>query len=339
MYDLNINDPYGDYIRHQKARQAEAQQKMQQNNQLAQLGGELGGLYLAKKATGGGLLSALFGSGEAATPLAFNSGVSSGIIGVPGIETVVPSISGAAPTTAAATPFMGIGALPVAGIAAATALGGKSLYDLIRGKKDNSLAGKAGRVTLGIATGGLSEVARHFLGDQDKWKTESRRLGKLKDKGINIPQSLIDSMPKKGRSTEELINPNFASDFIGFSPAKDWINNKFATSRNEADLRPEDVVNYAAFSEKFGNDFANADLSKRLEVAKMALDAKALNEHHSTIDFNDALNATLTDKIKNYLGASLPQTEQAKSPAGLGLAALVANQGLKKPDDVKIVIK
>lgn len=57
----------------------------------------------------------------------------------------------------------GLGVLPLAGIAAGTYLGGKSALNLLQGKSDNSLQGKLGRATLGIATGGISEIARPFL--------------------------------------------------------------------------------------------------------------------------------------------------------------------------------
>ena len=56
---------------------------------------------------------------------------------------------------------LGVG--PLAAIAGATYLGGKSAYDMLKGKNDKSTLGMVGRGTLGIATGGLSEIARPFF--------------------------------------------------------------------------------------------------------------------------------------------------------------------------------
>jgi len=71
---------------------------------------------------------------------------------------------GAAPALASTGVLgTGLGILPLAAIAAGTYLGGKSAYNLLRGKNDKSIPGLIGRGTLGIATGGLSEIARPFL--------------------------------------------------------------------------------------------------------------------------------------------------------------------------------
>jgi hypothetical protein len=66
----------------------------------------------------------------------------------------------AAPGTSIGANAAAMGVLPLAGIAAGTYLGGKSAYNLYKGKEDNSIPGMIGRGSLGIATGGLSELAR-----------------------------------------------------------------------------------------------------------------------------------------------------------------------------------
>jgi len=62
--------------------------------------------------------------------------------------------------TETATPFMGVGALPALGIAAGVGLGAKGAYDMFKGKPTKGIGDWAARGTLGVATGGLSEVAR-----------------------------------------------------------------------------------------------------------------------------------------------------------------------------------
>jgi len=274
MGSMDIAIAYNQRVREmlaQREAEAAAVQAQAQGSQIPSAAGQIGGTYLGTKIpTWLG-----FGADKAAAA-----------------ETVTP-------VAEATTPFMGVGALPAAAIAATTYLGGKSILDALKGEKDNSLAGKYGRLSAGIATGGLSELARHFLGDQDKWKTEGNRLKELASSGYSIPQSLIDSMPTSGR--KNLLNTSVANDFVGFTPTKDWVNNKFATSRSEGDLRPEDVVNYGAFAEKFGKNYFDIPLAQRLEASKLALDAGALDEHHGTIDFNDKLNAELQNKISSIL--------------------------------------
>ena len=340
MYSLDPVESYNQRVRQILAQREQASAQAEASkNQIAGGLGQIGGVYLGKKG-GAAILSALSG-GSGAAPVV---GIPSGITGLTALDTTVPAIgplasplATAAPATstaAASAPFLGIGVAPAAAIAGATYLGGKSLLDLIQGNEDNSLSGKAGRATLGIATGGLSEIARHFLGDQDKWKTEARRLKELQSQGVSVPQSLIDSMPTSGRSDSELMNNNYAADFIGRGKLKEWINNKFAASRNESDLKPEDVVNYGAFAEKFGKNYFDVPLATRLQAAQITLDAGAVNEHHGTVDFNDQMNAALQSKIGSILNPSASSTNSAPVNAGLGLAGL-----LNKSNDVKINFK
>ena len=119
--------------------------------------------------------------------------------------------------------------------------------------------------------------------DKDEWKTESKRLNKLKKNGTFVPEALLASMPTAGRSKSELLNRAYAADFIGRGSGNEWVNNKFSQSRNESDLRPEDIVGYSTFAEK-DKDWFNKPLDVRLAEAKKALDAGAVREHKGTID-------------------------------------------------------
>jgi hypothetical protein len=90
-------------------------------------------------------------------------------------------------------------------------------------------------------------------------------------------------MPTKGRKLEDLIRKDVPADFIGRDPAGNWVNNKFAKSRNVADLRGEDIVNYSAFAEHDPQWFSKP-LEERLKLANERLAAGAVKEHHGTID-------------------------------------------------------
>lgn len=90
--------------------------------------------------------------------------------------------------TAAVDPALAGGATPLyvpAAVALQTYLSGKSALNMIKGKTDNSISGIIGRVGLGIATGGLSEVANKFFGGHETTKqTEAKRWGELADDGV-----------------------------------------------------------------------------------------------------------------------------------------------------------
>lgn len=132
--------------------------------------------------------------------------------------------------------------------------------------------------------------------DKDQWKTESKRLNKLKKSGTFVPENLLASMPQAGRSKGDLLNKAYAADFIGRGTSGDWVNNKFSQSRNEADLRPEDIVGYAAFAEK-DKDWFNKPLADRLKVADDALKAGAVREQKGTVkvDWNKVAGALAGD--------------------------------------------
>lgn len=134
----------------------------------------------------------------------------------------------------------------------------------------------------------LDPVLKIVMGlfDTDRWKTEGNRLRDLLEKGIQIPEALQGALQlTRGRSKEELLDPSVALDFQGYKADGTWVNNKFAMSRNESDLRAEDIWGYAAFFEKFGNDWLgkfNAD--QRREIAELALKLGCVREHHGTMD-------------------------------------------------------
>lgn len=124
------------------------------------------------------------------------------------------------------------------------------------------------------------------LFDTDKWKTEGKRMKALVDQGVEIPEALRGSMElTRGRSKEELIDHSVPRDFVGFKPDGMWVNNKFADSRDEKDLHPQDIWGYSCFFEKFGNDWlGKLSVEQRCDIAQKALDLGCVREHIGTID-------------------------------------------------------
>ncbi len=155
------------------------------------------------------------------------------------------------------------------------------------------------------------------IGDKDMYKTEGKRIGELLKRGIDIPESLQGPRwLKPGRSKKQLLNPYLPKDFIGKDPQYGWTNNKFAESRNVADLRPEDIWGYSAFFDRYGNDWLKKfSEQQRRDIAQSALNRGAVKEHHGTIDID--WTPELQDDTTKVLGSSykIPTlTPQANQP-------------------------
>lgn len=133
---------------------------------------------------------------------------------------------------------------------------------------------------IGAGIGGLIGLGGSLM-NQHKTEVEQKRLKKLADSGI----STFDSgQPKHYVSRGQSIRPDLASDFVGNDSSGTFVNNKFSNSRNESDLTGKDIMGYAAFSEKFGNDWKNFSEPQREAVANAALAKGLVREHHGTID-------------------------------------------------------
>lgn len=128
----------------------------------------------------------------AATPAAIAAAAPSAVAGAApaiagGASAAIPGaaaapIAGEAATAApAAASIGGLGVLPAAGVGVAALLAGKAGYDMLKGKEDNSIPGYIGRGTLGIATGGLSEVAKYtgLIGHKSTRERQSDVTNKL----------------------------------------------------------------------------------------------------------------------------------------------------------------
>ena len=124
------------------------------------------------------------------------------------------------------------------------------------------------------------------LFDTDKWQTEGNRIRDLVESGVNVPVEMQGRMHQtRGLKKEELFDYSVPMDFRGFKEDGTWVNNVFTESRNESDLRPQDIMGYAAFFEKFGNDWMGTfSPSQREAIAAKALELGAVREHHGTID-------------------------------------------------------
>jgi hypothetical protein len=122
-----------------------------------------------------------------------------------------------------------------------------------------------------------------LLRRQPQTQVEEKRWNKLRDAGFEIPAWVKDGVDIKDPHAG--YNDKLAADHIGMTD-QGWNNNKFAQSRNEADLRPEDLLGYASPVETFGTSWTKADEGTRKSILQQALDAGAVDEHHGTVDIN-----------------------------------------------------
>lgn len=142
-----------------------------------------------------------------------------------------------------------------------------------------------------------------MFGNKDRYLTEDIRLRKLQKQGYDIPESALTKL-EHGRSMEELVKLEQNKQAQG-----QFGNTKFAQSRNEADLTPLDIQGYANIFEKAGKDKAG-DANYRMELARRALEANAVNEHHGTINVD--WSKVNLDKLGTYQGPS--EKDFAKDP-------------------------
>lgn len=287
---------------------------------LAVEGGKQGAQALPGLFSSGGLFSG--GAAPVAQGAASGTGAaaSSGGVGLLGSggagAAATGGTAGGAAGTSAAAPGLLSSAAPVALPAAAGAymvggaiLGGHdALKEWRKGNQSQGLArgtnailnpttGYIGRIpglgsedvqnALGSLAGNPFAMYRAAeklfgFGDQNKWKTERRKLDKLKDKGIYVPENLAAANLNKAQGRNAGYRQELGADFIGRDEQGNWVNNKFAQSRNVADLRPEDIVNYSAFAEK-DPEWFKKPLDQRLQIADQALQAGAVSEGKGSI--------------------------------------------------------
>jgi hypothetical protein len=276
---------------------AREQQKAKDISQLAGLGGQIGGTALGADAlTGFKGIKGVLGIGKAAT------GAKTGAVAMPKLLGGAGALKGAgagagtagagAGTAGAGAGAGGIGSAsslaaagPYAAIVAALVGSGYTLNRI--GKKTKTeTGGKALKTAFKHPMSWIfpgAAVVGALWGDKDMYLKEHRRLLDLQSRGINVPEELLEATRlEKGRGKEELIAAEKEKEAAG-----QYSNVKFAQTRDEADLNPEDIWGYSTFFDKFGDDWLGKFSEEgRRQIAQQALDAGAVKEHHGTIDID-----------------------------------------------------
>lgn len=234
---------------------------------------------------------------------------------------------------AAAVPAAeGLGLGPLAAIAGATYLGGKAGYDMLKGKKPDL----PGRVVLGMATGGLSEVA-NFAGNKLFGKSNTRgeqhQRDRLIEEGIPVP---IHETARDGKAWE--LNPIFAE------------------SRKESDLTGADIKDASDFYALIPN-YQKLSNAQREKTAQQALNLGLVQEKLGKINVGlkdspeyqkwvDQMMATVgqptaapqTDSGENKRARDEEKKRQRKEQA-LSMLALSPQENLGTRYDFNEIIK
>lgn len=201
----------------------------------------LGALIGLKLATSGGAAAAPAASSALASTAAANAAWNAPALaagaevgGMSAVPAGFYSSSAAAPAAAG-----GLGALPIAGIGIGALLAGKAGYDMFRGKKPNLL----GRIVLGGATGGLSEIAKAagLFGHKSTKEYQREKWGDLAGSAHTPTQTYANNYLNYLGSDQAKIDAQYPNTFEGKKAA--------------GTLKAEDVWGGHGMFKTFGDDW------------------------------------------------------------------------------------
>ena len=280
------------YTREQLEAMAAQQQQPSVGDMLAGLGQNIAtrqGVNFVKDQAAKALPQ-VFGNAPTAAAEPVASAVGGGQLLADG--TVVGAPSNVTNFLGSATPYLG---------AAGAALGAKGVYDAIQSgsNRQSSLSGglSGAGAGLGLAMMGLGPVGwlagggallgaalpqfGQALGLRSKNRSgeELKRLQKLREQGVFIPDSIMQGAPKSGRSMEDVIALEQAK-----ADAGQYANMDFARTRDERYLKPEDIWGYSTFFERYGDDWLGKfNEEQRRQIAQEYLNRGLVDEARGQI--------------------------------------------------------
>jgi hypothetical protein len=146
-------------------------------------------------------------------------------------------------------------------------------------------------------------------------RVEEKRWERLKDYGFEVPKWAQGNRELKFDAFRQDLPP----DYVGYDKAGNWVNNRFAKSRQEVDLTPTDVSQTAAMAETFGLPYQKASQQTRDAMANIALQNKLIREEKGTMSiawdqdkYKQAADILMQDKGAQQYLASQPREYVSK---------------------------
>ncbi|MGA1023208.1 MAG: hypothetical protein ACO3S8_00720 [Aquiluna sp.] len=124
-----------------------------------------------------------------------------------------------------------------------------------------------------------ARAARELFGGS-RTNIESKRWERLKEAGFDVPKWVDQGKQAKF----DVERKDLGEDFVGYDPQGNWVNNKFAKSRDEKDLTAQDLQQYAVMPETFGSLWQGASQEARDQVANMAITDAKIRERLGTLE-------------------------------------------------------
>ena len=137
---------------------------------------------------------------------------------------------------------------------------------------------------------------------------EKQRWERLKAYGFDVPKpDWVDTKDAALKAQDKTL----AKDFVGYNEQGQWVNNKFANSGKDADLRAQDIQEFATNFETFGRPYQVLSTEKRQQIMDIALQNNLVKERKGTVDiewtpetFQKAQDILMGDKaVQDYLAS------------------------------------
>ena len=105
-----------------------------------------------------------------------------------------------------------------------------------------------------------------------------------------------------------------SKDFVGYNDKGQWVNNKFANSGKDADLKAQDIQQFATNFETFGKEYSVLPEEKKLQMMQIALNNGLVREHRGTVDiaWTDETYQQAADILFNDPSVQQFQAEQPR---------------------------
>jgi len=132
------------------------------------------------------------------------------------------------------------------------------------------------------AWGGTKIISRIMGGtapnlEKERWNRLEKYYGftGLKPEWVDTKDAALKAQDK-----------TLGADYVGYNDKGQWVNNKFANSGKDADLKAQDIQQFATNFETFGKEYSALPEEKKLQMMDIALRNGLVTEQKGTVDIN-----------------------------------------------------